>query len=457
MQFFLQWLLMASVQAAAAISPGPAFVVAVRSAMAYDRRTGIFTAFGLGLGVAVHVLVVLCGLAVLLQHYTFVFDVIRYAGAAYLIYIGGKAILLTKRRDKAAPGDAIPDVPQAREMISGRKALSVGFFTNLLNPKAVVFFTAVFTQFIGPGTPVSVMMTADNLAVLGRHAAVGGRVLCSAVEHPAVLEAVDEVGGKVVGTDARGVIDLDQLAAVLDDDVTLVSVMTVNNEVGSLQPVAEVAELVHTDAVQALNWIDLRDVSPHVDLLSISAHKFGGPHGVGACVVRSGSAVRPRHVGGGQERERRSGTLNVAGIVAMAAAAVECDAGRGAEVERVGALRDDLVARIVAGVPDAIRSGVVDGASEHLAAGFAHVCFEGVDSEALLFLLDDAGVAASAASACASGAQHPSHVLAAMGVDRSTAQGSLRLTLGHTTTATDVERAAAAVVAAVTRLRSFPR
>jgi cysteine desulfurase len=307
---------------------------------------------------------------------------------------------------------------------------------------------------------------ADNLAVLGRHAAVGGRVLCSAVEHPAVLEAVDEVGGKVVGTDSRGVIDLDQLAAVLDDDVTLVSVMTVNNEVGSVQPVAEAAELVrrraanalvHTDAVQALNWLDLRHVSPHVDLLSISAHKFGGPHGVGACVVRSGSVVRPRHVGGGQERERRSGTLNVAGIVAMAAAAVECDAGRGAEVERVGALRDDLVARIVAGVPDAIRSGVVDGAAEHLAAGFAHVCFEGVDSEALLFLLDDAGVAASAASACASGAQHPSHVLAAMGVDRSTAQGSLRLTLGHTTTSTDVDRAAAAVVAAVTRLRSFPR
>ena len=158
MEFFLKWLLMASVQGAATISPGPAFVVAVRNAMAYDHRTGIFTAFGLGLGVAVRVLVVLCGLAVLLQHYTFVFDVIRYAGAAYLIYIGGKAILLTKRRDKAAPGDAIPDVPQAREMISGRKALSVGFFTNLLNPKAVVFFTAVFTQFIGPGTPVSVMM-----------------------------------------------------------------------------------------------------------------------------------------------------------------------------------------------------------------------------------------------------------------------------------------------------------
>lgn len=159
MEFFLQWLLMASVQGAATISPGPAFVVAVRNAMSYDRRAGIFTAFGLGLGVAVHVMIVLCGLAVLLQHYTFVFDVIRYAGAAYLIYIGGKAILLTKRKDKSASAGDVPaeQVVSARAAISGRKALSIGFFTNLLNPKAVIFFTAVFTQFIGPGTPVSVM------------------------------------------------------------------------------------------------------------------------------------------------------------------------------------------------------------------------------------------------------------------------------------------------------------
>jgi len=156
MEFFLKWLLMASVQAAATISPGPAFVVAVRNAMAYDRRAGIFTAFGLGLGVAVHVLVVLCGLAVLLQHYTFLFDVIRYAGAAYLIYIGGKAIF-TKRKQAPSGEAAVEAAPQARETLSGRKALSIGFFTNLLNPKAVIFFTAVFTQFIGPGTPLSVM------------------------------------------------------------------------------------------------------------------------------------------------------------------------------------------------------------------------------------------------------------------------------------------------------------
>lgn len=152
MTLFFHWLLMASVQAAATISPGPAFVVAVRNAMAYDRRTGIFTAFGLGLGVAVHVLVVLCGLAVLLQHYTFVFDFIRYAGAAYLIYIGSKA-LITRRKPKAVSTEVVPE----RAGISARKAVSIGFLTNLLNPKAVVFFTAVFTQFIGPGTPFWVM------------------------------------------------------------------------------------------------------------------------------------------------------------------------------------------------------------------------------------------------------------------------------------------------------------
>lgn len=149
MTLFFHWLLMASVQAAATISPGPAFVVAVRNAMAYDRRTGIFTAFGLGLGVGLHVLVVLCGLAVLLQHYTFMFDLIRYAGAAYLIYIGAKA-LMTRAKPQAVSTDSV--APE-RAGISARKAVSIGFLTNLLNPKAVVFFTAVFTQFIGPETP----------------------------------------------------------------------------------------------------------------------------------------------------------------------------------------------------------------------------------------------------------------------------------------------------------------
>lgn len=306
---------------------------------------------------------------------------------------------------------------------------------------------------------------SDNLAVLGRHAASGGRVICSAVEHPAVLEAVDAVDGKRVGVDARGVVDLDQLAGLLDDDVTLVSVMAVNNEVGAVQPLADVAGLVrdhapnallHTDAVQALTWLDLRTLSPWVDLLSLSAHKFGGPHGVGAIVVRNGVGVSARQLGGGQERDRRSGTLNVAGIAAMAAAAAEADASRPSESVRIAALRDRLVGLVGEGVPDVVRTGVPGTDDAHVAPGFAHFCFADVESEALLFLLDDAGVAASAASACASGAQQSSHVLAAMGVDPSLVGGSLRLSLGHTTTTADVERAAAVLVAAVERLRRYP-
>lgn len=307
---------------------------------------------------------------------------------------------------------------------------------------------------------------ADNLAILGRHRAVGGRVLCSAIEHPAVLAAVDEVDGKVVPVDRRGVVDLERLEGALDADVTLVSVMTVNNEVGSIQPVDRVAEAVrrrapaaavHTDAVQALTWLDLRDVSPHVDLMSVSGHKFGGPQGVGACVVRAGTALAARAVGGGQEQERRSGTLPVALVVGMAAAAVAADAARPATGARLAALRDRLVDGCTA--VDGVRptASDADGAGDHLVAGFAHLCVDGVDSEALLFLLDDAGVCASAASACASGAQQSSHVLAAMGVDGGAETGAVRFTLGHTTDDADVDRAVGAFVAAVDRLRRYPR
>ena len=207
--------------------------------------------------------------------------------------------------------------------------------------------------------------------------------------------------------------------------------------------------LLHTDAVQAPHWVDLRAVSPHVDLLSLSAHKFGGPKGVGVLMVRAGVHLSPTAIGGGQERERRSGTQNVAGIVAMAEAMRLADLERADEVRRIGALRDRFV--------DALRSGL-DGVHETVpradkVAGSAHVCIEGIENEALLFLLDEADVCASAASACASGAMEPSHVLAAMGVPTELARGAVRFTLGRTTSADDVDRAAAVVVGAVQRLR----
>jgi cysteine desulfurase len=307
---------------------------------------------------------------------------------------------------------------------------------------------------------------SDNMAISGAISRRGGVAVCPAVEHHAVLHVVEHLGeqGRVVGVDPFGRVDLDELAAVLDatPDVSIVSVMAVNNEVGTVTDIAAVARvvrrrapgaLVHTDAVQSACWLDLRDVTPHVDLLSLSAHKFGGPKGVGVLVERGGPRVDPLIIGGGQERERRSGTHNTAGIVAAAVALDLAARERGDENARLAALRDALVAGLQGRLDGVIETVPV----EHKVAGSAHVCIAGIESEALLFLLDEAGVCASAASACASGAMEPSHVLAAMGLDRSVALGALRLTLGRTTTAADVDRAIDVIGASVDRLRGRSR
>jgi cysteine desulfurase len=297
---------------------------------------------------------------------------------------------------------------------------------------------------------------ADNAAITGAVQRRGGRPVCPAAEHHAVLHAVERHDGTVIPVDAAARVDLDALTESLGPDVAVVSVMAVNNEVGSITDLAAVSAVVrqhdallHTDAIQAACWLDIRDLWPHVDLLSLSAHKFGGPKGVGVLALREGVAVDPLIVGGGQERERRSGTHNVAGIVATAEALAATDAERATEVVRIAALRDRLVAGLVAGVPG-LRETV---APADKVAGSAHVLVEGIESESLLYLLDQAGVCASAASACASGAMDPSHVLAAMGVDRSWAAGALRMSLGRTTTEEDVDDAVVAIADAVATLR----
>ena len=263
----------------------------------------------------------------------------------------------------------------------------------------------------------------------------------------------------MVGVGTDGVVDLDALAAALDDDVRVVSVMLANNEVGVVQPLAEVAAVVrerasraalHTDAVQAFPWLDVAELAVDADLVAVSAHKFGGPKGVGALVVRDGVRLQPIIHGGGQEADRRSGTYNVAGIVGMAAAVQATVAERKDTVDRVTRLRDRLAGAVLAAVPDAHETG--DRANK--VAGNCHLRFVGVESEALLVLLDDAGVCASAGSACASGALEPSHVLSAMGVPADEARGALRLSLGATTTEADVDRAASVVAEAVARLRA---
>jgi cysteine desulfurase len=303
----------------------------------------------------------------------------------------------------------------------------------------------------------------DNHAILGAVRRLGGVAVCPAAEHHAVLHCVEHVNGVVVRVNSVGTVDLDDLQRVLEEateeqPITVVSVMAVNNEVGSITPMRDVARIVrkfapnailHTDAVQAACWVDLREITPLVDALSLSAHKFGGPKGVGVMVIKTGKNLEPLIFGGGQERDRRSGTHNVSGIIATAKALEVTDKTRAEETERVTKLRDRLVDEIRAQV-----DGVLETVPrEHRVPGVAHLCFSGLENEALLFLLDQADVYASAASACASGAMEPSHVLEAMGIERSWSNGALRLSLGHTTTDAEIDLAVSAIVSAVNQLR----
>jgi cysteine desulfurase len=316
--------------------------------------------------------------------------------------------------------------------------------------------------FTGGGTE------ADNLAVKGaarsaRQRGLGDGVVTTAVEHHAVLHSVERLerdGFRVgiVPVDAGGVVDLDALARALDERTAVVSVMLANNEVGTIQPLAEVAALMaerapravlHTDAVQAAPWLDLATEAGCAALVAVSAHKFGGPKGVGALVVRQGTHLQPVIDGGGQERDLRSGTHNVAGIVGMAAALAVTLERRAEERPRVAALRD----RLASGLTGALPGTTVNGDAARKLVNSCHVTFPGVESEALLLLLDREGLSAAAGSSCASGTMDPSHVLAAMGMPRDRARSSLRLTFGWSSTDAEVEEALAVIPAAVERLR----
>ena len=249
----------------------------------------------------------------------------------------------------------------------------------------------------------------------------------------------------------------------------MVSVMLANNEVGTIQPLAEVVAvvrelapwaLVHTDAVAAVGWLDVAALAGHADMISVSAHKFGGPKGVGALVVRNPAAIAPVMHGGEQERgEAPAGTPDVAGIVGMAAALSAATAMRDEQVRRVGRLRDRLadgILEVVGGTAESALSAGERSAhprSAKLASSF-HVLFEGIDSEELLFLLDEAGICASAGSACASGALEPSHVLVAMGLTPSQARSAVRFSLGATTNPAEIDHTLDVLPKLVEQLRS---
>ena len=303
---------------------------------------------------------------------------------------------------------------------------------------------------------------ADNLAVRGVTAATRTTALCPATEHHAVLHPVEAVGGRKVRVDSGGAVDLEHLAAQLAPEagppVGLVSVMLVNNESGVIADLDALAEVVrahspdallHTDAVQGVNWIDIAAAARSADLLSLSAHKFGGPKGVGLLAIRPEVPLSAQLLGGGQEADRRSGTHNTAGIAALGAALGELTQTRDADICRIGTLAD----RLADGLLTAIDGCAETVARSCRAAGICQLLLEGIETEALLVLLDRYDVMASAAASCASGAMEPSHVLGAMGVDRQAAAGSLRLSLGWCTEPWEIERAIESIPRCVEQLR----
>lgn len=302
---------------------------------------------------------------------------------------------------------------------------------------------------------------ADNLAVAGGMPPRPGVPVCSAVEHPAVLEPTRALGGRVVAVDHAGRVDAEALESTLCAvaGVSVVSVMTANNELGTINDIAGVAEVVrrcapgvplHTDAVQAAAWLDLDELARAADLVSVSAHKVGGPKGVGALVVRRGTDIAPMFHGGGQERARRGGTHDVAGIVGFAAALGAAAGDRDRRCVRVSGLRDDLAARL--GALDGV-TPTLEGTGAAVLPGHLHVLVEGVAGEELLLLLEQQGVCASAASSCASGAIGASHVVQAIGVDVSD-RAPLRLSLGADTSQADVDATVDAVQWSLRRARS---
>ena len=301
------------------------------------------------------------------------------------------------------------------------------------------------------------VLTGTALALRGR----GNHIITSSIEHHAVLrpcEWLETQGFRVtyLPVDGDGRVDPEEAERAVTDQTILLSVMTANNEVGTVQPVAALGEmarrrgiLFHTDAVQAAGTLPLDVHALGVDFLSLSAHKFYGPKGVGALYVRQGTRLNPLIRGGEQERGLRAGTENVAGIVGLGEALRLALEGREAEEANIRGLRDRLIRTVLERIPGSRLNG---HPTERL-PGNCNFSFDGVEGEALLLRLDLAGIAASGGSACTAGSQEPSHVLRAMGRTETEAAGSLRLTLGRENTAQEIDETAEALAAIVQDLR----
>ena len=307
---------------------------------------------------------------------------------------------------------------------------------------------------------------ADNQAI--RSAALAGKkkgknhIISTAFEHHAVLHTLDQLkteGFEITLLDVHenGVVLPEEVEAAIRPDTCLVTVMYANNEIGTIQPIREIGAvcrahqvLFHTDAVQATGPLAIDVQAENIDYLSASAHKFHGPKGTGFLYARKGVPLLPLINGGAQEKGKRAGTENLPGIVGMAAALKETVAGRDTEAARLTALRD----RLIAGLEE-IPHSALNGDAEKRLPGNVSFCFEGIEGESLLLLLDEKGISASSGSACTSGSLDPSHVLLAIGRVHDVAHGSLRLTLGRENTPEDVEYMISAVKDVVAYLRSF--
>ena len=307
---------------------------------------------------------------------------------------------------------------------------------------------------------------ADNQAI--RSAALAGQkkgknhIISTTFEHHAVLHTLEQLkteGFEVTLLDVHenGVIRPEEVEAALRPETCLVTVMYANNEIGTIQPIREIGAvcrahqvLFHTDAVQAVGPLSIDVQAENIDYLSASSHKFHGPKGVGFLYARKGVPLLPLINGGAQEKGKRAGTENLPGIVGMAAALKETVAERDAEAVRLTGLRD----RLIAGLKE-IPHSALNGDAEKRLPGNVSFCFEGIEGESLLLLLDEKGISASSGSACTSGSLDPSHVLLAIGRVHDVAHGSLRLTLGRENTPEDVEYIISAVKDVVSYLRGF--
>lgn len=307
----------------------------------------------------------------------------------------------------------------------------------------------------------------DNLAIKGvafAHQERGRHIITSAVEHHAVLHAaeyLERFGFRVtfLPVDRHGLVDPDELERALTSETTLVSLVWANNEIGTLQPIAEIGArlrersvLFHTDAVQVPGHLPIDVRALNVDLLTLAAHKFYGPKGVGALYVRRGVRFLPQQQGGSQEGGRRAGTENTPGIVGLATALELATRELPEVAPRLSRLRDRLIAAVLR-----IEGARLTGHPTERLPGHASFVFEGVDGDALLMNLDRAGICASSGSACASGALEPSHVLRAIGVPETAIHGALRLTCGRTTTDPEVDRVLEVLPGIIAKLRALSR